>query len=325
MQWYGEIAEATEELKSDIRRMQEQQLRPIDFGLRVKQKSEELSITAAMKMRSAQMITEYLSFTGTLLETPYVSNVGNDNCRNLDAVSDILLRNHQIENFGRKKVIRDVARNEISDLLRRLVISPYNTKFPIPNFLAFIGDKTALEHWDICFPEGAGEDFRPRNCDTTFHLVRRTIYTSSEERRRIAIGQRGKVGGTEDGKVCIDDNELITRAEEQARANFEREHPHEEWRGNCPSNTWFRFIQNRRPLLLIYFIEPLAPEQDSNNYINRVVDGFRNTHQPLVCFALGVPTDGRDESQTVTYAANRIYTAAEQSQMADDNDNWEED
>lgn len=325
MQWYGEIAQATEDLKSDIRMMQLQQLRPIDFGLRVKKISEDLSITAAIKMRSAQWITEYISFTGTLLETPYVSNGNTDNADNLTTISETWFQNYNIEISENKKVIRGVDRRTVSDFLRRIKLSPYNTKFPVNNILTFISDKDVLDTWDICFQEGNGSVFSPDGCNTGFNLVSRTIYTSLEEKKRIAIGQRGKVGGTADGKVCIDDDEnktKITHAQNLAKEAFERENPGKEWKDNYPSNTWFKFIQNRRPLLLIYFIEPKAPA-DSNEYIDRVIQNFEDTRQPLVCFALGIPTDGRDIPQKIRYAANRIYSAKELTQMADDNDNQE--
>lgn len=68
--WYGEIADAAEELKDAIRRMQEHELRPIDYGMRVRKVSSELQITAANKMRTAQTIVEWVNFTGTIIDTP---------------------------------------------------------------------------------------------------------------------------------------------------------------------------------------------------------------------------------------------------------------
>ena len=51
--WYQEIAEATEELKSELAQMQSLELTPTDFGLRIRRDDTALEITARNKMRKA--------------------------------------------------------------------------------------------------------------------------------------------------------------------------------------------------------------------------------------------------------------------------------
>lgn len=329
IRWYGEIADAMGELKSDLRRMQEQRLRPQDFGLRVRKISEDLSITAAMKMRSAQIIREYINFTGTLLETPYVSYGNDDNQFNIRLISEQLLSGHRLENWHGKKVIRNVTKQTICNFLDKIRLSPYNTRFPHRKLAGFILKRDDLSSWDICFQEGNGRSYTPENSSGPIRLVVRTVYTSREERKRIAIGQRGKVGGTTDGKVCVDDENLIRHAEKMAEDEFRKKHPEREWKENYPSDAWFRHIRNRNPLLLIYYIEPKEPEEDSNEFLHGVIEEYERTLQPLVCFALGVPSDGEDSVQIVEYAANQVYSHQQlqrlgQEDVDDDIEGWNE-
>ena len=52
-EWYAHIAVATEELRIEIKRMADQNMRPIEFGLKVRSAEDyPLIITARNKMRN---------------------------------------------------------------------------------------------------------------------------------------------------------------------------------------------------------------------------------------------------------------------------------
>lgn len=67
--WYAHIAEKTEELRQQIRRMSRDGLTPREFGLYVGAHPDRLLITAPNKMRHAEQVTFQQSFSGRLLET----------------------------------------------------------------------------------------------------------------------------------------------------------------------------------------------------------------------------------------------------------------
>ena len=71
-EWYAEISQATEELKADMRLMNERHMRPKDFGIRVKNDADDLQITAANKMRNSSVEYLTLSYFGNIIETPYL-------------------------------------------------------------------------------------------------------------------------------------------------------------------------------------------------------------------------------------------------------------
>ena len=68
--WYAEIAEATDKLKDDMSLMRELGQKPRDFGIRVRNNSADLRITAYNKMRNSTDEYEYTSYFGGIIETP---------------------------------------------------------------------------------------------------------------------------------------------------------------------------------------------------------------------------------------------------------------
>ena len=73
--WYSHIADASEELRQQIKRMRRDRLSPKQFGLYVKAHPDQLLITAANKMRSGEKIKVRQNFSGRLLES-YILPVG---------------------------------------------------------------------------------------------------------------------------------------------------------------------------------------------------------------------------------------------------------
>lgn len=62
--WYAHIAEASEELVQQVKRMRRDKLSPKDFGLYVRSHPDSLLVTAANKMRSGEVLTIEQSFSG---------------------------------------------------------------------------------------------------------------------------------------------------------------------------------------------------------------------------------------------------------------------
>ncbi len=70
--WYSHIANASEELRQQIKRMRRDGLSPKQFGLYVQSHPDSLLITAANKMRSGEKIVVDQNFTGKLKESTLV-------------------------------------------------------------------------------------------------------------------------------------------------------------------------------------------------------------------------------------------------------------
>lgn len=142
--WYREIAEATEELKSELAHMQSLELTPRDFGLRIRRDDTALEITARNKMRKAGKYEIRTTFWGDVFETPYFSTSILDNNINLDVtrswlkkLSDEVAIPQKVKGFS-SYIIRNVPANDIISLLGEIRTSNKNLKFNKTNISRFI-------------------------------------------------------------------------------------------------------------------------------------------------------------------------------------------
>lgn len=78
--YYSEIATSIEELKYDLLQMENRNLTPRDFGLKVRNNISGLLVTGAAKMRAANTIQQYVSMSGGFLFTNSIP--ADDNRRN---------------------------------------------------------------------------------------------------------------------------------------------------------------------------------------------------------------------------------------------------
>lgn len=68
-EWYAYIADATEELRLQVKRMRREGKNPIDFGLYVKAHPDALTVTALNKMYHTESRSFSISYDGKLVET----------------------------------------------------------------------------------------------------------------------------------------------------------------------------------------------------------------------------------------------------------------
>lgn len=87
---YRYINDAIEELRWEVRRMEQIGATPEEFGLRVRQSPTAIRITAANKMRSATSITAAQDYSGRHIEGHVLANDQGVNDRNLGCVSQFL-------------------------------------------------------------------------------------------------------------------------------------------------------------------------------------------------------------------------------------------
>lgn len=87
VEWFGHIADASEELREEFDAMAERGATPRDYGLKV-QSHPVLLVTSPLKMRTARSLQ--LSFSGELLETVSLFNDGVNLGRNLEAADKLV-------------------------------------------------------------------------------------------------------------------------------------------------------------------------------------------------------------------------------------------
>ena len=323
--WYGEITEAANQLKYDMTLMREQKLKPKAFGIRVRNNSQELQITASNKMRTAVDEYEYTSYFGGIVETPYITY--NDEIQRYNYDQTILFVKQCLEmglSFGMQdiagqsahNVINDVPRANICDFLHKIKISNYCTHFDTKQLVEIISGFAGheIDKWDIAFMDGSkGLDAVKENiCGREIYRVKRNTCNFEKDISRISLGTRGKLGGPSDGiaGLCNMNSKLATDILEKAKADYRSDYKIKneglEFTKDkvYPSDTWFKYIKDRKPLLIIYFLDITSKTQIKQS------DDFKDKMQgkPVVGFAVGLPKN--DKAQMISknkYKAHKMY------------------
>lgn len=326
--WYAEIADATERLKADMERMRELKRRPRDFGIRVRNDSAELNITAYNKMRNAKNEFEFSSYFGGIIETPYlIFDPGIQKKNFLETellVTNLVKQGYDFERTeaGRGHyIIQNIPKAIIVEYIRQLKISKYSSDFDtrqIADFLESTADKS-IEYFDIAFMEGKDQENVADFAGKKIPKVYRDHCVINSETKRLGIGQRGKLGGPGDGRtgiVAFDRSSaeaILEEAKRLYRIDYERDKgvPFTEGK-TYPSRTWFAYIEKRRPLLLVYLIDI-----DADGNQKAQVEQFKAQMNdiPVVGFALGLPRNDSAAKHATKYKANKVYNWFEQDDI----------
>lgn len=297
--WYHEIAEATEELKSELAHMDSLELTPREFGLRIRRDDTALEITARNKMRTAGKCEVRTTYWGDVFETPYFSTQPMDNTINIDATKlwlhEIITKGAKVHKVqGRASfMLHDISIEDITDFLGRIRTSDKNLKFNrthIANFIAF--NKEALSLWDVIIVGGAGKEITGFFPDPNIVInASKRMLSVRGDGEGFAFTQQGVVSGNKDGIIGLADPLTVQNE------YMEREHT-----TKVNRVTWFKYVE-RKPTLFIYPVcasnyaeaEPVLAD-----YI-RAVGG-----DPILGFAIGFPGCGH-ESDARSYYTNLVY------------------
>ena len=331
--WYAEIAEATDKLKDDMSLMRELGQKPRDFGIRVRNNSADLRITAYNKMRNSTDEYEYTSYFGGIIETPYLCFNPAAHKNNYNAVQKLVddeLRNgkkfcRQEPSIGKGRfILQDVAKSSIIQLMKKLKISRFSSDFDplqIAEFLSETSD-SSIDKFDVVFMEGNAS---PEAFDATVGgerliAVQRNNCRIARDMDRLSLGKRGKLGGPNDGLAGIIDfngkkaEDIVEKAKAEFIKNYELTRGEKFTKGNYSSETWFRFVKDRKPLLIVYFLFVDGEDKQQKKQFEELRKELNNT--PVVGFALGLPrNDEASRLQATRYRANKIYNWFEKDEM----------
>lgn len=318
--WYREIATATSELKADIKKMFEQHLTPKDFGIKVRDYSDELQITANNKMRTAYELLMMESYYGNICDTPYISvNVehNQDNLKQVKYLVSNLLENEYKFGFAnidkykdkdphsaidKSRYFADVPKELVVDFLTKIKCSLANMKFSQKNLIDFICDEETrgVDKWDIVFEGGDGQGFYDIPGLEMIRCPKRQV---EEHDHVIQISSRRRILGLREGEFCLTQSE-IELAERRCREVWESEGSIFEGR-NIPLKAYFEYLPYRKPILIIMLIEPIEPKNiDANKNIIEFIDNLNG--DKMVAFAIGFP-GLKETGKTKKYKVNKTY------------------
>ena len=155
--WYGFIADATEELRDEIRRMELHGLTPMDFGLAVRSHPGTLMVTAREKMRNTEQVVREVGLAGKLVETSVLVDSGVTKDRNreaLEALVAALLEAHgkpepvDPDSAMSSHLFRDVDAKHVLDFVSSFTTHPGQLEVQTAPLIGYIRSRS-LDEWDV--------------------------------------------------------------------------------------------------------------------------------------------------------------------------------
>lgn len=323
VEWFGHIADASEELREEFDAMAESGATPRDYGLRV-QSHPVLLVTSPLKMRTAKNLQ--LSFSGDLLETVSMHNDDKILDQNLDTTNRLIAACKTPDEVNPKRMRgtqeqqwdgflwKDVSADHIADFFEAFITHPKARKVNSTLLRDFVRSMAAtgeLTSWTVALL-GGGEGGRHTFTGglTIDRMSKRGA--SKDIADRYAIG---RLLSPRDEAIDLDAtawSAALARTKKMFNPDAGRQKngikPSEPDTPNGPS---IRFIRGKgseadgvapaphRGLLLLY---PLDPQQAGS-------EALASRKDPVMAFGVSFPAS--DSGVKVEYAVDHLLWTQE--------------
>jgi len=316
-EWFEHIANVITELRLDIKRMHANRQPPEKFGMRVRSHPGtlmgKLIVTASNKMRNAQEVEHSVSYSGYGAETPLLPKSDKLNRQNLQEVAQLIESLGVAKNVGSRCIWKNVPSKKVATFLRRLNISNMNMEFisdlsgtDRPLF-AFISENSvgALNNWDICLPQGEGEQISDLNVTlsngaiTPIRCRKRQFEKVGKETDYLKVNKQ-RVGEISDEMVELPEGSIP--AAEREWESLRKSDP-----GNfgktIPGKVYRQYRE--RPLLTIHVIQPRDPKPESKHF-SLMMKAEEIESKAIVAISLSFPNYDDNEYSLVSYRLNLV-------------------
>ena len=308
MDWYSYISAATDELRSDVKRMQDANMTPRDFGFAVRSDIQGLLVTARNKMRTAKDYETVVNFSGEVIETKYVHSAPDILQRNYGETKEFLHalqeqypvhQNDPVLALKHPQFL-DVAKKNIVDYLSDFSVHTMNsgTGFIIDELLKmFEGDQTGVfDKWDVLIAGGTAKNPKIDFAGLSVHPVMRKFSYRKDTKSLQMSGKNSRLGSKDLAKGGLTEEEA---KEIEAKYGEPGKTPGEKF--------YFRSGHKRNPLLVIYPVKLCYEhkDEDSEEYskaMQKIVDSIEC---PVVGLSIGIPMIHGIREMRVKYKINK--------------------
>ncbi|MCW5233414.1 Z1 domain-containing protein [Verminephrobacter eiseniae] len=323
MEWFGHIADASEELREEFDFMAEAELTPKQYGLKV-MSHEVLTVTSPLKMRSSRPLS--LTYSGTRSQTILFHRDAQRQKRNLDAAQTLVAslgaswagilkyaRDGNADSWSNACLWKDVDVSRVLEFLDTYATHPGATRVNATVLVDFITKMIGigqLKQWSVALlggGDGIGAPHAfPGLPETESFPARKTEDPeppSQADPDKFAIGV---LTDPKDESIDLDDHAwcealALTRAAwkpDPARGRVEPP--------SVPSGKGIREARAKlggeadRGLLLLYPLAPYVGKEKSPDKL--IVPGW---DKPIMAFAIAFPSS--DNAIRVEYKVNPLY------------------
>ncbi|NFO11877.1 endonuclease [Clostridium botulinum] len=281
--WYETICTATEELKALIERMNNNNLTPEVFGLKVREDPASLIVTARNKMKNTKAVEQYIDLSGRIVETIKVDNnenILNNNLKLVKSWTEKLMTNNTLNNSGNNIIYKNVNKEEILDLISNFNSAQSYLVYNQDAISEYISNSSNLSRWDVIIPQVK------KKSKTLKLKVQNKIVDLKKEIRQLNVDDEPKFIKIykENGRILTGNNLEIGLDEETLNYISELRENNPDIR--ITSNYYLH--EGRNPLLYIHFI-------DSEKF----KENIKINDDTFVALSLGFPVTNENEKTKV--------------------------
>lgn len=324
-EYYREISESIEGLKNDIKKMSKAGKRPEDYGIRVRNNSDELGITASNKMRATKKRPSRTSFFGRIYETPYIDRNVEIISYNVENTLDFLksLPVESMKEDVRYPYFQNIPSSYIIEFLSKVNVHSANENFDTKQIIKFIKEEDLngdFKNFDILVIGGESSKSLELN-NVCIPLVQRRFDLKYQDQIIRINAQRARLGGKRDTAYGLSQEQ---KKKIEAECN--------------PTANDYLNVDGRNPLLIVYFLDPsnekARKKQDEESYVffeiekkeKKLIDELANTrYKCLVGFGIGFPSIKGKKEETTYYVVNSTCDYFEKMHEEDIEEYGEED
>jgi len=281
--WYTHIAEATEELRMQIKRMRRESKKPSDFGLYVRAHPDTLIVTALNKMRHTENKALQVSYDGKLLETYILPASEIKIERNRTLLKSFFVEVGDFGEFDKAEKASFLYRNVSWDHVQEVVLrfsfhdDMLDLKETVPRFIKEISDIYPL--WDVVFQSLSGQ--KPQD-DYVIAAQKRTIGKRSVSEPGWHVGNKQRFSGNSMFRIGLNDSQLQTAAETATAAGRK-------------SPIYSDYTNARgKPVLMFHFLNLM--DKENENYCVMELSP-----------AISISFPNSSEFRTVDYVVNSVW------------------
>lgn len=298
--YFSHIADATEELRDELKEMFAKGLTPKDFGIKVRTHPGALLITAKNKMKTASIVRRKVNFKGKLLESDKLDLTPQNREFNWSLLNNFIDRLLEVRDIYKNNqdnfVFENISIKYIIDFIlefRNYKNSHMTETQPLVAYLKNAED--IFKNWDVVIVNNEREKASTNVSNLSINIQRRTVEVKDAHYKKdnfIEITKRRRVGNIYAEMAGMSEPEIQKSIDEYISENKIKK---DEFRISSLNGRFLR--KNRsKPLLMLHVINSYTDIKDDETLVEK----------DLFAYGISFPTKGPDIEE-VEFAVNTTY------------------
>ncbi len=303
MAWYSYISMATDKLRAEVRRMQNDDMTPTQFGLAVRSDITGLLVTARNKMRDAKDYETVVNFSGEVVETRYVhssKDILRRNYEETDAFLKEIQKTYPLHKSDPQLALKanqflNVKKETIMEFLSIFSAHTLNIDFSITELLGMFREDTqnVFDEWDILVAGGLSTTPEIQFGGLYIPPVKRGFAYRKDTKSLQMSGKNSRLGSKDLAKGGLTKKmvEMMEEGQEEGKAFSE--------------DFYFSTGMKRNPLMVIYPVK-LSYEPKEEETVDETKKRIAESIDfPIIGLSIGIPLIAGKKKEKIKYKVNK--------------------